>query len=651
MRFASSLPIIGRISIFQPTLLPLGFNRNASRLSSIHHGLRRSERARPQGVSPRKEIRQAPAEEPYLSPEERRRERAIARRNPITYKIRKGKKDITDEPGPPRKTRSARFNDPRDPFAANTFVKKFKTGKLLEELKSKIEPKDGHMQHSDFARQMAVEQVESLMKKRQRRQHEKTTWKPEREDKKRSAYKARQEKTDRPNRSSRDEREFRSSSYESRKDRTTPDRSWRDRDELHPSSFEGRKDTTSRPERSFRDGDGFRSASYGAREDTTNRPDRRQYEFRSASKPARFEQDKGEIRRVPMEQGEHSNGGTRSDEVGEKTTDTGEKKKKKYEPPAAIPYTTAASQFIYGTSTVEAALKAGRRKMYKLYIYKGMNRRTQVKDDTLANMAKRKGIEVETVDEKSLPMMNKMSGNRPHNGYILEASPLPQLPIKALGEVSAEMSWPGFKVAMGYQSREEEVINGTSEFFMTEPSSYKPFVLLLEQVLDPGNLGGILRTASFMGVTAVATSKRGSAPVTPTVLKASAGAGETLGMFSVDSVVDFVTESQEKGWKVYAALPPKGEGSSRQVDTRGVEKDDPLSKDPCILILGSEGEGLSRQLKKLADFHVSIPNFSGSKTVDSLNVSVAAGLLCQAFLRGKTAHSENRRIEDMGSVF
>ena len=320
--------------------------------------------------------------------------------------------------------------------------------------------------------------------------------------------------------------------------------------------------------------------------------------------------------------------------------------------PVSIPYATAASQFLYGTSAVEAALKASRRKLYKLYIYRGKGRgaRALEKDRHLGDLARDQGIRVEYLEEASLPMLNKMSESRPHNGHVLEASPIPQLPIVALGEFSEDQDRPGFKLAVGHQSYEEAQVNGTSGFVSTESGSRKPLVLVVDQVVDPGNLGAILRTASFMGVTAVAVSKKGSAPVTPVVLKASAGAAEALTMLSVDSVEDFLRNSKDNGWKVYAACPPKPDSKRPQIDTIDLEKDDPLLKDPCILLVGSEGEGLPRALRRAADVEISIPNLSGSDVVDSLNVSVATGLLCSAFLRGM-AKARGNTASDPGALF
>ncbi|KAJ4396265.1 hypothetical protein N0V93_000484 [Gnomoniopsis smithogilvyi] len=646
MRLLNNLPILGRTSSIRPTFLPFAFARNASRLSGIHHGLRRSERARPQGSSfgPKREIRQTPTEDKYLSPAERRRARALARQNPITYKIKKGKKDITEPVGPGRRSKQKRYGDVRDPLGGDSLLKKFKTGKLLEDLKEADEPKNGHIQHDDFARQMLAGDVESLMNSRKFAGSKGRA--KSQDDRPRDAWRNGSETSGLSGRGGGmfyGEKNFERSNRDGRR-RTREDKSY---GLNRGKEGNGREDDSSNGGQLAGEDSGEahtldRSGHQGA--DGSERTGRDQRNNGSSPFHAR-----------DLRPSQYAHAERRPTEIRDENADNlddgrKEKARKKYEPPLSIPYTTAASQFLYGTSTVEAALLTSRRKLYKLYIYQGGNRMRQDKDQSLADLAQRKGVEVSFVDEARLPLLNKMSGSRPHNGHVLEASPLPQLPVTALGEVSDEKSWPGFKVTLGHQSAEDLKINGTSEFIMTEPSSHKPFVLLLDEIVDPQNLGAIIRTASFMGVTAVVTSKRGSSPVTPVVLKASSGAAEAMTMLSVDSPVDFVQASKENGWRVYAAVPPKIDASRQQVDMRHLEKGDPLQNDPCILILGSEGEGLSRQLRKAAHCEVSIPNMSGSKVVDSLNVSVATGLLCSAFVRGRTI-MQNSGIEDAGALF
>ena len=302
--------------------------------------------------------------------------------------------------------------------------------------------------------------------------------------------------------------------------------------------------------------------------------------------------------------------------------------------PISIPYTTSASEFLYGTSVVEAALNCKnlpRRKHYKLYIFNGEKRENVVRDADLERLARRSGVEVARVGSDWLPLLDKMSGSRPHNGYILETSPLPRLPVTSLGELTERDDSSGFKVKVDYQSREDAAINGTSDFVRVKKTKgRKPLVLFLDSILDPGNLGNIIRTASFLGATAVAVSKNCTA-FSPIVLKASAGASENITLFTVNKPAGFIADSKVAGWKIFAAVAPSGSNASSVISTDDLA--DPLSEDPCILMLGAEGEGLRMNLRSKADFQLSIRGSGQSHSVDSLNVSVATGILCNAFLK------------------
>lgn len=309
--------------------------------------------------------------------------------------------------------------------------------------------------------------------------------------------------------------------------------------------------------------------------------------------------------------------------------------------PLSIPYTTPASEFLYGTSVVEAALtstRIPRRQLYKLYIYTGENRErsSSDRDVDLEALARSNGVKVSRVSGDGLRLMDKMSGGRPHNGYILEASPLPRLPITSLGSVVDEDGRRGFNVTVDVQSREDAAVNGTADFINLPRarSGRKPMVLLLDSIQDPGNLGGIIRTASFLGASAVAISTRNSASFTPVVLKASAGASENITLFSISKPEAFVQESREAGWKIYAAVAPSA-GKDAQRSGKSIstdELDDPLVHDPCVLMLGGEGDGLRMNLRRKADVKIYIPGRAQKSMVDSLNVSVAAGILTNSFL-------------------
>ncbi|KID87275.1 tRNA/rRNA methyltransferase, SpoU [Metarhizium guizhouense ARSEF 977] len=315
--------------------------------------------------------------------------------------------------------------------------------------------------------------------------------------------------------------------------------------------------------------------------------------------------------------------------------------------PMTITYTTAASQFLYGRSVVKAALQQGRRQLYKLYVYGGENRRGVDDNDAIINLAKARGVPVTIVPNEDQRLMDKMSMGRPHNGFVLETSPLPQLPVKALGSLEESPSKLGFHIELVHQTMEQKAINGENTFVpKANNSAMKPLVLLLHEILDPGNLGALLRTASYMGVDAVGITSRNSSALTPVVLKSAAGAAEEVTIFTVDSPVEFLEGSRAAGWKTYAAVaPPESKllkiHGDKFISTDCVEQTSPLDQHPCVLVLGNEGHGLPRQIKVAADFELSVPRFVQGSSVDSLNVSVAAGLLCHTFVKG-SARNKNR---------
>ncbi|KAL2157370.1 hypothetical protein VTH06DRAFT_6188 [Thermothelomyces fergusii] len=317
-----------------------------------------------------------------------------------------------------------------------------------------------------------------------------------------------------------------------------------------------------------------------------------------------------------------------------------------------IHYTTAASQFLYGRSVVEAALRCSRRQLYRLYVYGGANRQTRGEDSQIRALAERRGVRVTVLaNERGLRLLDRMADSRPHNGFVLEASPLPQPPVTALGPLPDDYAAePRYGVELGHQSAEEVAVNGRPATLPARTAAYRPLVVVLDRVVDPGNLGAILRTASFLGAAAVGITRRGSAGLTPVALKASAGAAESLPLFSIGSLPDFVGLSRANGWEVYAAVAgPPARKQRRHVDLRDVEEEDPLRRDPCVLLVGNEGEGLDPTLVKRADYEVNIPNLSAPDSgVDSLNVSVAVGLLCSAFLKGAAREMQSLGLGQQG---
>lgn len=604
--------------------------RQAHSLSAIHAGIRRSSK-----------------HESGMTYAERKAAREAIPKP--TFKIRKGKKDITMYPGKAEpQSRKARFYDPESKFGKRSLVYKLKTGQLDEDVKELLVKETGKAPWKEVEAKTAGKKSDSKSASK----FNKDLLDPVDFHAAFSGNSSEPAKSDRPARRapapSRDfSREPRRDSFRER--RSEPLREGFSR---APREFgrEPRREGFSREPREFRDDDGFRKPREERTvelneelRDSINEPypeptESRRDSFR-VSRSERREQrpERRDTFRDTRNSGRERRETDRTPRRELFRSDDGDQETPKS---LSIPYTTAASQFLYGTSVVEAALQAAKRKLYKLYIYAGANREKLAKDAAIQKLAQRNKVETVFVNEDGLKMMDKMSGSRPHNGYILEASPLPQPPVIALGEVVEAESGQGikgYKVALGHQSHEEALINGKSDFVSASSTTHKPLVVVVDQVLDPGNLGAILRSVSFLGATAVAITKRESASMTPVALKASAGASESLTLFSVDHLPKFLQDSRENGWLVYAAVPrTSGSGNlQKHLDLHEIEEIDPLRKNPCILLLGSEGEGLPGQIKSKADFEVNIPNMSGGTVIDSLNVSVAAGLLTSAFMKGQ----------------
>ena len=139
-----------------------------------------------------------------------------------------------------------------------------------------------------------------------------------------------------------------------------------------------------------------------------------------------------------------------------------------------------------------------------------------------------------------------------------------------------------------------------------------PLLVVLDQIEDPHNLGAIIRTCGFFEVNAVVVPKNQSSTLTPVVSKASAGVVEWFPVISVTNLARFLNEQKNKGFWV-AGL--EGDAPHRFTN---------FSRDrPLILVLGNEGLGIRRLVRKHCDWLVRIP---GNQEVPSLNVSNAAAV-------------------------
>lgn len=145
-----------------------------------------------------------------------------------------------------------------------------------------------------------------------------------------------------------------------------------------------------------------------------------------------------------------------------------------------------------------------------------------------------------------------------------------------------------------------------------------PFLILLDNIEDPHNLGAIIRTANLAGAHGVIIPKRRAVGLTATVAKTSAGALNYTPVAKVTNLAKTMEELKEKGlWFVCADM---GGESMYQLNLTG----------PIGMVIGNEGDGVSRLVKEKCDFIASIP-MKGD--IDSLNASVAAGVLAYEIVR------------------
>ena len=146
----------------------------------------------------------------------------------------------------------------------------------------------------------------------------------------------------------------------------------------------------------------------------------------------------------------------------------------------------------------------------------------------------------------------------------------------------------------------------------------KPFIIILDNITDPHNLGAVIRTAECAGAHGVIIPKRRSVGLTATVGKTSAGAVEYMPVARVTNIVRTIEELKKEGIWVACA------------DMGGEDYFESALDGAIALVIGSEGEGVSRLVKEKCDFTVSIPMYG---SISSLNASVASALLMYEVVR------------------
>ncbi|OOB75964.1 RNA methyltransferase [Clostridium haemolyticum] len=238
---------------------------------------------------------------------------------------------------------------------------------------------------------------------------------------------------------------------------------------------------------------------------------------------------------------------------------------------------------IEGRNAVIEALKSDRTVEYVM-IAKGS---VTGSINKVVAIAKDKGIVIKEVDRKKLDSMS-ITGS--HQGVIAIVTP--------------------------YQYCEVEDI-----LKCAEEKGEDPFILILDEIEDPHNLGSIMRTAEICGVHGIIIPKRRNVGITPTVYKTSAGATEYMRVAKVANLNRAIDNIKEKGIWVYGA-DMSGESYCFQTNFKGA----------VALVIGSEGRGVSKLTKEKCDVLVKIPMVGN---ITSLNASVAAGIMMYEVLKQK----------------
>lgn len=248
-----------------------------------------------------------------------------------------------------------------------------------------------------------------------------------------------------------------------------------------------------------------------------------------------------------------------------------------------MPFENDREDVIEGRNAVTEALRAGRA-IDKLYIAKGETDKTLA---FLASKARAAGVVVVEADRRKL---DSMSVTQAHQGVVALAAVREYVSIADILSIARE--------------RGED-----------------PFVVACDEVSDPHNLGAILRTAECAGAHGVIIPKRRSAGLTATVDKASAGAAEHMAVARVPNMAAALRELKDEGLWIYGTAA-EGTSALWKTDFTG----------PLCLVIGSEGEGMSRIVTEQCDFLVSIPM---QGRISSLNASASAAIVLYEVLRAR----------------
>ncbi len=239
--------------------------------------------------------------------------------------------------------------------------------------------------------------------------------------------------------------------------------------------------------------------------------------------------------------------------------------------------------FVFGRHAVVEALQTPDR-VNRVFIQEGTSGRDAAK---VIELAREKGIQVQTVPKTKI---EDLVGNAVHQGLVASIA--------------------------AYEYADLEDV-----FKKAEEKGEDPFIVILDGVEDPHNLGSILRTADATGVHGIIIPKRRSASLTATVAKASTGAIEHVPVVRVTNLTQTIEQLKVRGIWVFGT------------DMNGTDYRKWNTSGPLAIVMGNEGKGVSRIVKESVDEMVTIPMVGH---VQSLNASVASALMMYEVFRNRS---------------
>ncbi len=245
-------------------------------------------------------------------------------------------------------------------------------------------------------------------------------------------------------------------------------------------------------------------------------------------------------------------------------------------------YMLQEEEVVAGKHSVTEALKSGRT-INKIWIAENAQKHLTL---PIIAEAKKLGIVIQHVDKRKL---DQMVPGVQHQGVVAQAAPYAYVEVEDLLKVAEEKGEP-------------------------------PFLLLLDEIEDPHNLGSILRTADCTGAHGVILPKRRSAQVTATVSKTSAGAVEYVPVARVTNLGQTIDQLKEMGVWVVGTV----------VDAVQELYDTEVFDGPVAIVIGNESKGMGRLIREKCDVLVKLP-MAGK--INSLNASVAAGVVMYEVIR------------------